>query len=345
MSGCRHNSLKDPFESLKEAVDWVLCMSGSDDKVGYHKGQEAIKKVAEQLKSLLSAVRVDSVDVKNLLNGDLNKNSLSYAPITALGLGLKHIIEEGNGMGKEYKYSYGDDNPSSNVDDNIAKIFLGMIPLLFFGLGFLFYMCHRGGGKWSGAKLSTGPFRVFLDTVGFHIEQLNGAKNGYNAVSSGLAMFSEFQIYESSPKTFTEYLKEVGNHTKSHLSSNPNDVPLGALYLFTFKYLKNQRYINSTTTDYGIPNSEGDVTSLLQKLRDAVDDVSGSSFSTLFHAYTQLIAAIDTAVNTIDAVEASSVVGLIGGTVVTAGMIGGGSAVYFNLGGAGTFLRGILRIP
>ncbi|GIX63366.1 DnaA regulatory inactivator Hda [Babesia caballi] len=64
----------------------------------------------------------------------------------------------------------------------------------------------------------------------------------------------------------------------------------------------------------------------------------------LSSAYTKLGNAITEALKAPDPSEESSVAGPVTGTLATAGLLGGGSAVYFNVGGAGTFLKGILRI-
>ncbi|GIX61552.1 variant erythrocyte surface antigen-1 family protein [Babesia caballi] len=333
-------NLTQPPESLKSAVDWVLGMSGNDVGGNYQKGLEAIQTLAQRIQSLLGAVRVGSVDVNTLLQGDLKQQSTSKAPITSLGLGLKALIEQGNGMGRDYKCSYSDSDPSKSIDEKSANILLGTIPLLFFGLGFLFWKCRNG---WGNLTLSSGPLKDFLFNVGFNAEQLNGDKNG-SKVANMFSSFDEFRNSDSSPKTYHEFLQKVGEQTKKELQ-NVNHVPLGALYLFTYQYLKKHKSATLTTTDDGIPTNENDLTALLQKLGDAVKDSKLGSLTKLSSAYTQLSTAITTAINTPNPVEESSVAGPVTGTLVTAGLLGGGSAVYFNVAGLGTFLKGILRIP
>ncbi|GIX62561.1 variant erythrocyte surface antigen-1 family protein [Babesia caballi] len=342
-SGDQKKSLTQPPGSLKEAVDWVLCISGYDDSRHYQKGKDTIKVLAMQLKSLLSTVRVENVNVNTLLQGDLLKQSSKNAPIASLAGGVKALIDKDNGMGNSYTYSCKVDDPSSNVDEKSAKMFLGMVPLLFFGLGFLFYMCRQNGGRWSGKKISNSPLKDFLEAVGFPIEQLSGGKPGYDAVSSGLAMLPEFRIYESTPKTFPEYLSEVEKHSKRNLNSNPNYAPLGALYLFTFKYLKTKNLITTSTTDDGIPLTENDITTLLKQLGEAVKNIDTGTLILLSSAYTNLADAIDTAMKAPDPSADSSVAGPVTGTLATAGLLGGGSAVYFNVGGAKTLVNGLLN--
>ncbi|GIX64800.1 variant erythrocyte surface antigen-1 family protein [Babesia caballi] len=338
-------SLSDPPESLKDAVDWVLCMSGNDVPIHYTSGQEAIKMLAEKITSLLANVRVQGVAVSTLIQGDAKGHGSlgSHAPINSLASGLKALIDHTNGMGNEHIYSYGDDNPSQTVkDEKAAKTFLGSIPLIFFGIGFLFYTCRQDGGRWSKQKLSVGPIKDFFESVGFHIEQLNGAKNGYDAVSYGLAMLPEFRV-DSSSKDFSDFLKEVEKQTNEKLSSDPNYAPLGALYLFSYKYLKAQKRDTLTTLETGIPNNENDIITVLKQLGEAVNTPELGTLTQLSSVYTQLGASITEALKAPDPSEESSVAGPVTGTLATAGLLGGGSAVYFNVGGAGTFLKGLLN--
>ncbi|GIX60640.1 variant erythrocyte surface antigen-1 family protein [Babesia caballi] len=335
-------SLTQPPESLKEAVDWVLCMSGYDGIAEYQKGQDAIKTLAAQVKQFFNRASVSSVavGVEGLFNGDTSGKFGSNAPIASLASGLKGLIQYPNGMGIEnYAYSYSDGNPSQTVnDEKSAKMFLATIPLIYFGLGFFFWKCKGG---WKNLTLGSGPLKRFMNTIGF-TGQLD-TSNKASEAGSWFSSFDEFRGVESSPKTFTEYLKEVKEQTTKTLSSDPNYVPLGALYLFTFKYFKEHK--SDLPTNDGIPQNAEELTSLLQKLGEAVNITQLGSLTTLSKAYNNLSDAIDKALKTPDPVEESSVAGPVSGAVVTAGLLGGGSAVYFNLGGAGTFLRGILRIP
>ncbi|GIX63941.1 variant erythrocyte surface antigen-1 family protein [Babesia caballi] len=327
--------------SLKEAVDWVLCISGNyGDNSAYSKGQEAIKNLAAKAKGLLTQVTVEevTVGVAKLFNGDTSGNFGSNAPIASLAGGLKHLIEEGNGIGNSYAHSYSYEDISQSVDTQIVNIFLSTIPLLFFGLGFLFWKCQGG---WKTLALGSGPLKSFMDAVGFtgHIDTSKPAFRAYN----WFTMFDELKRVESVNPTFPEYLREVEKHSKRNLNSNPNNVPLGTLYLFTYQYLKTQRFGTLTTTDDGVPNNENDITTLLNELSTAMGKLGISQSDKLSTAYTNLADAITTALKTPDPVEESSVTGPLTGTLATAGLLGGGSAVYFNVGGAGSFLKGLFN--
>ncbi|GIX60629.1 variant erythrocyte surface antigen-1 family protein [Babesia caballi] len=343
-------SLTEAPGSLKEAVDWVLCMSGYDDQGDYLNGLQAIQALAQQLKSSLSNVIVEAVNVNTVFQGDEkgHGNLSSNAPINSVASGLKELIgyssgrlDTQNGIGKPNHYvpSYDGQPPVTQNDNRVVNILLGTIPLLFFGLGFIYWKC-RGG--WKNLTLSSSPLKDFLFNVGFPIKQLNEEKDG-TKVAGMFNSFDEFRYVDSS-STFYDFLKKVEKQTKQELR-NVNNVPLGALYLFTYQYLKTKNLINGSTTDNAIPTNENDLSTLLKQIGEAVKNPQLGSLTTLSKAYSTLSTAITTAINIPDPVEESSVVGPVSGTLVTAGLLGGGSAVYFNLGGAGTFLKGILRIP
>ncbi|GIX63768.1 variant erythrocyte surface antigen-1 family protein [Babesia caballi] len=204
-------SLTDAPTNLKEAIGWVLCMSGNDVPSHYTSGQEAIKMLAEKITSLLANVRVQGVAVSTLIQGDAKGHGSlgSHAPINSLAEGLKHLVESPNGMGKNYKFAYYYHDLSNAVDDQIVNIFLGIIPLLFFGLGFLFWKCQGG---WKTLALGSGPLKSFMDAVGFtgHIDTSKPASKAYN----WFTLFDEFGRVDSTSKRFPEYLSEVEKKTK-----------------------------------------------------------------------------------------------------------------------------------
>ncbi|GIX66098.1 PDZ domain-containing protein [Babesia caballi] len=124
--------------------------------------------------------------------------------------------------------------------------------------------------------------------------------------------FDEFRHVDSSPKTFYDFLKKVEKQTKQELR-NVNYVPLGALYLFTYQYLKEHK--SDLPTNDGIPTNENDLTALLQKLGEAVKRLDGANLTKLSSAYDNLSEAITNALNTPDPVGESSVVGPVSGTL------------------------------
>ncbi|GIX61095.1 variant erythrocyte surface antigen-1 family protein [Babesia caballi] len=331
--------LTDPPKNLKEAIDWVLCMSGNDVPSHYNSGKEAIKKLAEKLKLLLGSVSVDNHSTNDLFKGDIGLGrDQNHRPIESLCLGLKQLIKHPNGMGLEnYAYSYSDENPSTTVDnDKSPKMFLGVVPLLFLGLGFIYWKCKGG---WKNLTLGSDPLKTFMDSLGF-TGQLDTSQPASKA-GSWFTMFDEFKRVDSVNPTFHQFLKNV-ELVATNFKNVPNTYPLYTLYRITYQYLKTKTQNTLSTTVYGIPTSD-DIT-LFNELSTAMGKLGISQSDKLSSAYTQLGNAIILALKTPDPVEESSVAGPVTGTLATAGLLGGGSAVYFNVGGAGTFLKGIFNI-
>ncbi|GIX64159.1 variant erythrocyte surface antigen-1 family protein [Babesia caballi] len=342
--------LTEPPTNLKEAIDWVLCMSGNDGRRG---GREAIKMLAEKVIGLVGPLNhggrnyghVHGQHIGTLLGGDFSGSGYgagNYKPIESLGNGLRVLIgwQGGtvgqNGVGKPggYQSSYSDENPSQTVkDEKAAKTFLGSIPLIFFALGFLYWQCKGG---WAGKDLSDGPMKAFLDALGFPAEQLNKDTDG-SQISAMFAHFDEFRNVDPTP-TFPAFLKKVDKESKKIFQATPSHVPLYAICLIALRYMKNK----STLTTDRIPQTKKEIIDMLSELREAVKSLDGSNLTKFSNAYLELNTAITDAMKSTE--STSPPAGPIAGTLSTLGLGGGAAAAYlFNLGGAKTLIA--LHLP
>ncbi|GIX62845.1 variant erythrocyte surface antigen-1 family protein [Babesia caballi] len=119
---------------------------------------------------------VNGARVADLLEGEGNYGGEKpdKKPITSLVTGLTKFIgyKDGNinetGIGKKgYRFSYANHlclKDLSDKEEEAVRIFLGFIPLLYFGLSFLYWRCK---GEWSSKSLSQGPLRDFIGKMGF----------------------------------------------------------------------------------------------------------------------------------------------------------------------------------
>ncbi|GIX61610.1 variant erythrocyte surface antigen-1 family protein [Babesia caballi] len=231
-------SLTEAPTNLKEAIDWLLCISGNDVAGDSGDGKKAIQKLATKVITLVMSIQVSGISFGNvhgqhigtLLKDDVSSGNGNYRPIESLGNGLRVLIGYGSGIlnGKgigakeRYSTSYSDSSPPTSVNtDDAAKRFLGFIPLIFFALGFLFWQCKGG---WKNLTLGRGLLKAYMGALGFtgHIDASKQATD----VDNWFALFDEFKNVESIPTTFPEYLSEVEKKTKQTIS-NPNHVPLG----------------------------------------------------------------------------------------------------------------------
>ncbi|GIX62513.1 variant erythrocyte surface antigen-1 family protein [Babesia caballi] len=332
--------------SLKEAVDWVLCISGNDGQGG-SEGKQAIQNLATKVVALITQLKSDSVvgirygtvhgvSVGSLLAGDVNGSGYSNKPITSLANGLRGFIAYSNGIGTQsYAYSYSDKNPSQKLQDNedAAKVLMGSIPLLFFGLSFFYWMCREDGGKWYKENFASGSaLTQFLEALGFS-GQLNDQKMGSN-VSSMFRGFDEFKIYDASSKTYPDFLSKVGNNAFKQFQSKPNDYPLYTLYYFSYHYLQYQHSRAILKTVNGIPNNEEKVFATLKWLGEAMATLNVQGLEGLLSlAYEKLSSEITKALPYIDISQHYSAAAAAAGTLTTLG-----------LGGAKTIVNGLLRI-
>ncbi|GIX64714.1 variant erythrocyte surface antigen-1 family protein [Babesia caballi] len=343
-----------PPGNLKEAIDWVLCMSGTDVAGGSGKGKQAIKKLAEKVISLLTTTVVSGgrygyvhgVSVGSLLGGDFSGSGHSgnCRPIESLCNGLRELIGYGSGIlngngivSQSYQSSYSDQPPSSSVDsEEVAKFFLGFIPLTFFALGFLYWQCKGG---WAGKDLSDGPMKAFLVEMGFTAEQLNEEKKGSD-VSGMFSGFDEFRRVDPISPTFPAFLQKVEEEGKKKFKSTPSHVPIYTHCLIALTYIS--KTSDALSTDK-IPQAKEEITNMLSELSEAVKSLGISGLEKLSKAYTNLNTAITDAMKSTE--STSSVGGAAAGTLSTLGLGGGAAAAYlFNLGGVKTLVNGLLKI-
>ncbi|GIX63503.1 variant erythrocyte surface antigen-1 family protein [Babesia caballi] len=297
-------TLTIPPTNLKEAIDWVLRVSGKDN------GQDdngAIKGLAKEVKNLLdkddgdvaqgildvispfigvvtkgfSVMSADS-NVKNrfvrspaafigtfkgkvelvrdygtavddgrisqlidLLQKDVH--SPGSGPITKLADGLKTFIgwtgatvgNDGIGKNGQYTSSYKKEVTWDSLKDNeagkktCALIFLGISPILFYTLLFLYWVCSDGTPSWKGDKLTSGSLKTFMEKMGFSVNQLDDSKQGSKvATSIGNTCFGEIKTaFGSGKPAETHYATVVKSLEESkNLSIHPETFPLSACH-------------------------------------------------------------------------------------------------------------------
>ncbi|EDO07870.1 variant erythrocyte surface antigen-1 [Babesia bovis T2Bo] len=197
-------SLTDSPANLKEAIDWVLRVTGKDGKS--LNDDDCICGLAAAVCDLL-----DGVDMSHLgdlaVGGNLNIASLLSTVqgirgtktvrnlIEGLGKGLAKFIGwnesahtnggtsvDGSGIGQQnssaektgYSSAYNNKNNTNCTWSKLkggtpdrgkcARIFMGCIPLLFNGLAYLFWLCHGDGKRWNGMTIDGSSF-LFLGYV------------------------------------------------------------------------------------------------------------------------------------------------------------------------------------
>ncbi|GIX64926.1 uncharacterized protein BcabD6B2_43610 [Babesia caballi] len=292
-------SLTDPPTNLKEAIDWVLRVSGRDN--GQENG-EGIKGLAKELIKLLdkdgstlasevsgifskarsglqSATQKDAreafmlksylsditrygktlsedviVHLKEALDKDVSRTGgPSGGPISKLADGLKKFVGKNAGIGgSNYESSYNSVSESWNsltTDQHrdCALILLGIMPVLYFGLSYLYWWCtadsssdpgwaqHKIDGSGGTTTQNQQALKTFLTNVGFsETSELNQTKKGSDIVTS-LSGFTELQTRGKDVKE--SYSKFLGELQKAELKSSSTSSPLTSLYLLSYYYI------------------------------------------------------------------------------------------------------------
>ncbi|GIX64801.1 variant erythrocyte surface antigen-1 family protein [Babesia caballi] len=256
MTGSGQKSLTEAPKDLKEAIDWVLRVSGGD---GY--GGSDVIKLVEALKEC------DVINVYNLYNNlqshintlaNALKNFIGYAPSGTSGsdfkidIGGNGIITKGNiysrrqgsprSQNKKYTSAYYGAAWGLNVEigyvgqkqDNKKKAlqsFLTAIQIIFERLTELYLKCKTEwkSNKLDGSSGGTG-LKQFMEKNGFDNTQLNTTMTGEQIISKAFTSFTEFSkaytAVSSNPSldTFRYQLQK-------NAWSNPSNYPLSALYI------------------------------------------------------------------------------------------------------------------
>ncbi|GIX65022.1 variant erythrocyte surface antigen-1 family protein [Babesia caballi] len=288
MTGSGQKSLTDPPTNLKEAIDWVLRVSGrdngnNDDEAINGLAKELIKlldkdagevargvltvmgksltKVVEGLESFQKQHKIGTTALRGLINrvGKNLKKVTGYGsaaspafikmlrvllqndvinpgqgPITQLADRLKKLVETNSGMFKsQYEYSYNKSDATwpnkPDEQERCAYIFLGLLPLLFYFLPYLYAKC-TDKGDWNSKGLANVEVKEFMasDAIGFKTD-LDDSKNG-SAVAELIdtTCFGEIKTALGNTKPEEINYATVIRHLEKSVAetSPPSDSPL-----------------------------------------------------------------------------------------------------------------------
>ncbi|GIX60628.1 variant erythrocyte surface antigen-1 family protein [Babesia caballi] len=193
--------LTDCPSNLKEAIDWILRVTGKDGQDsgdgqgnGTQQLADAASTLLEGVKDINSKITIDQDLINNLATGLAKfigyENLGQSKKIGDGGIAVSGQPVNPNGIGSGYKLTYHRDQAKwqnqvvgSQAESTAAKIFLGCVPLCFYGLSYLYWRCSdKGNGEWKTSTLTTGHLGYFMNGQGFNSKQLSG-KLGSQVVS------------------------------------------------------------------------------------------------------------------------------------------------------------------
>ncbi|GIX62166.1 uncharacterized protein BcabD6B2_16010 [Babesia caballi] len=237
--------LTDCPSNLKEAIDWILRVTGKDggtDNGGTKQLADAVEKLLEGVQSSSPELGSKFDKIKEALKPG-NNNGI----IDALGAGLKKfrdgIHSSGPGASQQNVYNQLTTNNLSQTVPNAAKIFLGCVPLCFYGLSYLYWRCTENGG-WKDMKLNDrngSALKNFMAGQGFDTKQLKSGEQG-KKVAEALQTFNGFQSAINGNTSFTAFLKNLRSVAFTTTDSNPlSTLFLGATFYFESKRPKTHK--------------------------------------------------------------------------------------------------------
>ncbi|GIX62672.1 variant erythrocyte surface antigen-1 family protein [Babesia caballi] len=256
-------SLTDCPSNLKEAIDWILRVTGKDRDGGDGGGTSGLFSAVHTLISnaeiteLKPKITITQPLIESLATG-LAKFIGYQSPGRSNTIGSDGIAvgqygrteppwkPEGNrNSAKGYVYTYDPDKVkwSGNHNDVCARIFLGCVPLCFYGLTYLYWRCHTNGGGWSkmypqGDPTNGYALKNFMGSAGFDSNKhLKHDKKGADVVTV-LENFNGFSKAVTKENTsFTDFLKNLRSAASTTTDSNP----LSALFLGATFYFETKR--------------------------------------------------------------------------------------------------------
>ncbi|GIX62923.1 variant erythrocyte surface antigen-1 family protein [Babesia caballi] len=271
--------------NLKEAIDWVLRVSGKDGQ-GCEKDENGVTYLAEAVRVLLKDI--DFAEFNNI-------NPKIIDVITKLAEGFEAFVGYSDGQkpngrkgiaSNKYESAYENDakwkaswkSASDSNAQKCAKIFLGCAPLFYYGMTYLYWRCayvdwleHEWDampfngiltyGEFGGIGL---PLTIFMESVGYNNPSQLSSREGSSVMSNIDKTFKELNISNSgdSKLSYSNYLEKLQQNYQRNLSSNPTNCPLYALYLASRDYL---------TSQFAEGRGDGE---LLKRIKKALQDFS-----------------------------------------------------------------------
>ncbi|GIX62504.1 uncharacterized protein BcabD6B2_19390 [Babesia caballi] len=177
--------------------------------------------------------------------------------ITDFAEGLNKFVDQNNGIVKSPytpAYSKAAWNSLTTSDKReCAAILLGIMPLVYIGLTYLYWQCEGKGG-WvqeslnDGGGSNQGTLQQYMEALGYTDKDLNKSEKGQDIASHLQSTFStELSTTDASSNEYPNFLKALQD--KANQSQLPNTTsPLTSLYLISYYYITNFLYIVEPTS-------------------------------------------------------------------------------------------------
>ncbi|GIX61599.1 variant erythrocyte surface antigen-1 family protein [Babesia caballi] len=255
--------LTDCPSNLKEAIDWILRVTGKDGQdsgIGDDGGTaglanavtvllEGVKSSSLELNTKLEAIMealkagspnglIDNLatglakfigyETRHGSSGQLGTDGIGQRPKDNSGygdanqgkpyysLGKYNSARQSHQVSAGYYLTYNPEGEGGKWDSSFngngnattcARIFLSVIPLMWFALSYLYFMC-RDGGTWNTLNLNESALSEFILSMWFGPSRLQRGQNGEHVASKALGKFTEFQEAKSET-SYADFVKKV----------------------------------------------------------------------------------------------------------------------------------------
>ncbi|GIX63901.1 variant erythrocyte surface antigen-1 family protein [Babesia caballi] len=241
------------IEKLTEATDKCNKLKGyPTSEWGLAVPHAILNKLSQGLDPFLgkgsAAISTREVEKVKAWVSSINENTLTQL-ITDFAEGLNKFVTPGSGIlqnpsNSAYKSasSWISLTPSAKTD--CAAILLGVMPVVYIGLTYLYWQCEGTGGwaqeKFDSSGSGQGSLKQYIEALGY-TENRND-NNGQNIVSLMNSMFSgELKTaYGSSQTHYFKFLKALQEKALNSLPSPSH--PLTSLYFLSYYYITNFLY-------------------------------------------------------------------------------------------------------
>ncbi|GIX65581.1 collagen alpha-1(I) chain protein [Babesia caballi] len=244
--------------NLKDAIDWVLRVSGGD---GFNKDTYGVRHLANEMKELLQAADVD--DFK-LDSSRLSSIIISFAEGLKAFIGYNGQRQPDGNTGiasRQYRSSYYENAKRNIVNDvrdskqKCAKILLGFASLFYYAMTYLYWRCanvdwlqHEWDAMYFNGESILGPgykgnaLSVFMAAVGYTKKGHLSRKSGDDVMQKMAETFTELNStdMDGSNSSYSMYLQGVQQKGQKAFHSNPEKCPLYSLHAAAKAYWESQ---------------------------------------------------------------------------------------------------------
>ncbi|GIX63765.1 variant erythrocyte surface antigen-1 family protein [Babesia caballi] len=254
--------------NLKEAIDWILRVTGKDGQSV--PGGDGSSGLAGAVSKLLSAADIEQLKPPITINKGLIENLATglakfigydnsrqgtitnggIAAVPSAGGKPHYSIQSASSGGYYLTYDPGnsgcnwnDVQTSATNKEICARIFLSVIPLIWSALSYLYFKC-RQGAEWHEEIFVGGPLGDFMFSMWLNPSRLQKNQKGNHVVTSALSKFEEFKTAqtENSYADFVQKLRDTGLQKWQGSSPSPSQSHfLSGLYFLSQAYFQHQQ--------------------------------------------------------------------------------------------------------